>query len=181
METLLQSNFNADHTTEAQITKPHIASSAKKNGRSWVIGVIAIYSTFALATLGIVGFTMTQKVDLVSDKYYQQEVAFQSRIDAANRAQALVEPVRWRIVEHTSSGKMLELTYPQDMVRRGIQGTITLFRPSVMGVDKTFTVNVDANGKQYIPLNSLLKGFWTISIEWQAGGVAYYKASDVQL
>lgn len=180
METLFQPDFSTAHTAESRAAEAHISSSAKKNGRSWVIGVIVIYSAFALATLGIVGFTMTQKVDLVSDKYYQQEVAFQSRIDAANRAQALAEPVRWRVVEQTS-GKVLELTYPQDMIQRGMQGIITLFRPSVMGVDKTFSVNVDTNGKQYIPLNGLLKGFWTISIEWQAGGVSYYKASDVQL
>ena len=151
-----------------------------KSGRAWIIGVTAVYSSFAIATIAIVALTMTHKVDLVSEKYYQQEVAFQSRIDAANRAKALAEPLSWRIIAN-ESGKSLEISYPQSMIQSGIAGTITLLRPSTMGVDKILSIQPDANGKQRVPLQGLLKGFWSLSIEWQSGGISYYKASDLSL
>ena len=151
-----------------------------KSGRAWIIGVTAVYSTFAIATIAIVALTMTYKVDLVSEHYYQQEVAFQSRIDAANRAKALAEPLSWRIVA-TPQGKVLELTYPQRMTQSGIAGTITLLRPSTMGMDRIITIQPDSDGKQRVPLQNLLAGFWSLSIEWQSGGMSYYKASDLSL
>ncbi len=175
METVLKSDLNTLHTAQTLDSE-----TKQQSGRSWLIGVIAVYSAFALGTLGMVGLTMTKTVDLVSDKYYQHEVAFQSRIDAANRAKALAEPVQWRVVE-TVSGKSLEITYPQSTVQQGLKGTITLFRPSALGFDKTLAVKPDANGKQIIPLEGLLRGLWTISLEWQTAGTSYYKASDVKL
>lgn len=155
-------------------------ASQRKSGRAWIIGVAVVYSAFAIGTVSMVALTMTHKVDLVSDKYYQQEVAYQSRIDAANRAKALSEPITWRIV-HGTTGKILEITYPTSMTKQGLSGTITLLRPSAMGVDKTIAIAPDADGKQRVPLQGLLTGFWSLSLEWQAGGTSYYKESDMHL
>lgn len=176
METITELRTESSTTT-------HISAPAKqksKSGRRWIIGVTIVYAFFAIGTLAMVALTMTYKVDLVSEKYYQQEVAYQSRIDAANRAKALAEPVAWRILPE-ANGKVLEITYPQSIIKQGLSGMIMLLRPSTMGMDKTVAIAPDADGKQRVPLQGLLPGFWSLSLEWQSGGTNYYKASDVSL
>jgi nitrogen fixation protein FixH len=159
--------------TAANIIRP------ATSGRAWLLGVIGVYSTFALGTLAVVGFTFTQKVELVSEKYYQQSVAYQTRIENANRAAALTEPLSWRIV---NGGKTLEISYPASLLALGnVSGVLTFARPSSSAMDKSIAVSVDANGKQYIPLDKIQSGFWTISMELRAGGKEYFKASDVKL
>jgi hypothetical protein len=180
METITEPRTELRAESRTNTTIPAPAEQKSKSGRRWIIGVTAVYTFFAVGTLAIVALTMTYKVDLVSEKYYQQEVAYQSRIDAANRAKALAEPVAWRILPE-ASGKVLEISYPQSMMKQGLSGTIMLLRPSTMGMDKTIAIAPDANGKQRVPLQGLLPGFWSLSLEWQVGGMSYYKASDVNL
>jgi nitrogen fixation protein FixH len=150
-----------------------------KSGNKWLLGVIGVYSTFALGTLAVVGFTFTQKVELVSEKHYQQGVAYQTRIENANRTAALTEPLSWRIV---GNGKILEITYPASMLASGdISGAVSFVRPSSSAMDTQFVVQIDADGKQRIPLDKIQSGFWTISLELKSGGKEYFKASDVTL
>lgn len=156
-------------------TKPLSPNS----GKAWLFGIIGVYSTFALGTLAVVGFTFTQKVELVSEKHYQQGVAYQTRIDNSHRTAELADHVSWRI---TGAGKVLEITYPAQIRTSGdIAGTINFVRPSASAMDKQFAVKIDADGKQRIPLGSIHSGFWTISLDFQSGGKGYYKESNVNL
>jgi nitrogen fixation protein FixH len=118
-------------------------------------------------------------VELVSEKHYQQGVAYQTRIDNSYRTADLAEQVSWRIVD---AGKVLEITYPAPMRTLGdIVGTINFMRPSASAMDKKFAVKIDADGKQRIPLDKIQSGFWTISLDLQSGGKGYYKESNVNL
>jgi hypothetical protein len=155
----------------------------KKSGRSWMLGVIGVYSTFALGTLAVVGFTFTQKVELVSKQHYEDGVRFQSKIENSYRAAALKESLSWKI---TNDETMLEITYPPSFLasvssQEKITGKITFFRPSSSEMDKTFHVNIGANGKQYIPLTEIPSGFWMISLDINVDGQGYYKESEVRL
>jgi nitrogen fixation protein FixH len=160
----------------------HIHQRKRSTGKTWMFGIIGVYALFALATLGWVGFTMTQKVELVSPSYYQQEVAYQQRIDNAKRAMNLPEPLQWRLVSDAQGERILEITYPKDQLQQGaVQGTITFLRPASLTMDKTVRVQPDAQGKQRIPLAAMDKGLWKVSIEWHVSGVGYYKETDLKL
>jgi nitrogen fixation protein FixH len=167
-----------------QQTRPSSAdaSAANSAGRVWLVGVVVAYTSFALGTLAVVAFTFTQKVELVSDKHYQQGVAFQQRIEAANRAAALTEPITWRISITSQNKHALEILYPAELRAQGeMRGTITFLRPSSTEMDKRFAVQVDADGKQRIPLDSFAKGLWSVSLELSAGSKHYFKALDLKL
>ncbi|TAE23456.1 MAG: hypothetical protein EAZ92_14640 [Candidatus Kapaibacterium sp.] len=155
------------------------ANDKKKSGRAWLLGVIGVYSTFAIGTLAVVGFTFTQKVELVSKRHYEDGVNFQSKIDNSYRAEALQESLSWKV---SSDATMLEVSYPASFLASGdVSGKITFFRPSESTMDKVFFVNIGSNGKQYIPLSELPSGFWVISLDVNAGGQGYYKESQVNL
>lgn len=151
----------------------------KQSGRSWMLGVIGVYSTFALGTLAVVGFTFTQKVDLVSKQHYEDGVHFQSKIDNSYRAAALKESLSWKLID---GGKVLEISYP-DAFRNSsnVSGKIVFFRPSSTSMDKAFSVDVNGTGKQLISLADIPSGFWMVSLDINAGGQGYYKESEVHL
>jgi nitrogen fixation protein FixH len=162
----------------------HIQTAQASSGKSWMFGIIGVYALFALATLGWVGFTMTQKVELVSPSYYQQEVAYQQRIDNAKRAMNLAEPLQWRVVTDAQGVRFLEIIYPKDQLQQGqsaVQGTVTFVRPASLTMDKTVAVQPDEQGRQHIPLTVMDKGLWKVSVEWKVLGVAYYKETDLKL
>jgi hypothetical protein len=181
------------HSPELSAPSESVARNKKPRsgaaGRRWAIGVIIIYTAFALGTLGVVGFTMTQKVDLVSENYYKREVEFQRRIDAANRAASTKDVPRWRVVRD-ASGARLEISFPPSMLalmqgqngeNGSVSGTLTLFRRSTLGEDRTTPLSPDADGVQRIDLSGLRAGVWNIQMEWQINGQDYYKESDIHL
>jgi nitrogen fixation protein FixH len=155
----------------------NIQDAKKIGGRSWMLGVIGVYSTFALGTLAVVGFTFTQKVELVSKQHYEEGVKFQSKIDNSYRAAALKEALSWKI---SNDATMLEISYPASFrASEAVSGKITFFRPSSTDMDKVFKVSIDANGKQYIPLSEFQSGFWMISLDVNADGQGYYKETTL--
>ncbi len=164
---------------EPQESLQQQANDKKQSGRSWMLGVIGVYSTFAIGTLAVVGFTFTQNVELVSKRHYEDGVNFQSKIDNSYRAEALHESLSWKL---SNDSKNLEISYPASFLAFGnASGKITFFRPSESTMDKVFFVSIGANGKQYIPLSELPSGFWVVSLEVSAGGQGYYKESQVKL
>ena len=82
---------------------------------SWGTGIWAVYGLFVLMILGLVGMSIVQKIDLVSDDYYEQEIRYQGKIDKINNAKQLTTPLKWEVAE---TG--ITLHYPADM--KGISG-----------------------------------------------------------
>lgn len=158
---------------------PKESTEQKPSGRSWMLGIIGVYSTFAVGTLAVVGFTFTQKIELVSKRHYEEGVNFQTKIDNSYRAAALQESLSWKL---SSDKKMLEISYPASFLASGnVSGKITFFRPSESTMDKTFSIHIGNDGKQYIPLAEIPSGFWMISLEVNADGQGYFKESQVFL
>lgn len=53
---------------------------------NWGKGIVMVYVLFVAGMLYLVFQSKQQKLDLVVDDYYQQELKFQGQIDAAQRA-----------------------------------------------------------------------------------------------
>ena len=56
---------------------------AKRN--FWPFGIIAAFVIFISGTVGLIVMAATQKEDLVSDHYYEQELQYQNRVDSMGR------------------------------------------------------------------------------------------------
>jgi nitrogen fixation protein FixH len=140
---------------------------------SWGVGITIVYSAFALATLGVVAFSFTQKVDLVADNYYKQELQFQQRINESTAAQALEKPLSWNFSDDRQS---ILITFPD-----AAKATITLYRPSNSAHDKTFAVIAGEDGRTAIPLHGLRAGFWRIQIHWETGGKKFYNEFSINV
>lgn len=142
----------------------------------WGYGIAAVYSIFALATLGIVAFTMTQKVELVAKDYYAQEVKYEQQINRVRQTNNLNQGLTCQL---STEGKFIALQFPRKLA--AIQGKIVLYRPSESALDLEFAVAPDKDDLQLISTAKLVKGFWRVKVSWAAEGSEFYNEFLLQI
>ena len=135
----------------------------------WPIGIIATFVIFICATISLVVVASSQRTDLVNSNYYEQEIRFQSRIDAAKRAQALGARFHYE-----AAAKQIILSLPVEHLAKGPTGSIQLYRPSASGMDKQFKLQLAADGIQTVSTATLKNGPWEIRVSWNVGGQEYF-------
>lgn len=142
----------------------------------WGYGVAAVYTVFALATLGIVAFTMTQKVELVSPDYYARELKYDQQINRQQQANDLLHQVTCQV---SADGKvaLLQFPLPSDVIR----GTVLFYRPSDSALDQEFVIQSDKQGRQTVPISQLAKGAWRVKVTWSLDGREFYHEFAVRL
>ncbi len=136
---------------------------------NWGTGIV-------LAFIGFISFIMYFVInmnikkqydhDLVTESYYEAELAYQGDIDKLKNAQELSENISW---ERISSGIVLK--FPKSLTEEKIKGKVFLYRPSNKQLDFEMPVSLS---KTYllVPENRLLGGRWNITVSWK------YKSKD---
>ena len=110
--------------------------------------------------------------DLVVEKYYQKELAYQEEIDAEENLKLFSERITGKRVEN---GWLL--TFPPEMENLNIEGKVFLYRPSNKQLDFGFPIELSGLNL-LIPDKRLLDGRWNIILDWEYQGKSYlYKDS----
>lgn len=141
---------------------------------NWGTGIAIVYSVFVLALVFAV-FQST-KVDhaLVTDDYYQKDLEYQDQIDKEVNALNLEEDLQ---VKYADSERAVRFQFPSGL--GDVNGSILFFRPSDKSLDFEAPVRADTAGTQVISTQDLLPGLWKVQVNWNAGGVEYYKEETV--
>lgn len=141
---------------------------------NWGHGMAAVYAVFAIATSGVVAFSMRERVDLVSSDYYERAVALDSRRQAEARAAAL----GGAFAMSTDAGNQrVVVTWPRDVPIES--GTLTLYRPSDATRDRATAVAPDGEARQIVSLAGLVPGRWMLQVDWRARGQSYYAEREI--
>lgn len=135
---------------------------------NWRALIAAVYISFVCMILLLVGMSAGQKIDLVTDHYYEEELKFQGKIDKRQRAIALGEPLSWRITESA-----LQIRYPSAFADSSISGQIRMYCPSDNRNDRHFPIRAKDNG-QVIALSQIPAGRYKIQIDWKSGTETYW-------
>ena len=62
-----------------------------------------------------------------------------------------------------------------------INGEILFFRPSDTSKDFKLNIELDKNRKQYIDIAELMRGAWTIKVNWNSQEDEYYSEKRIFL
>jgi len=144
----------------------------KSTRNPWPFGIIAAFVIFISGTVGLIVMTATQKTDLVSDNYYEQELKYQSRIDSLGRAS---QPgFHQASATYDPAGKRILISLPAAHAVRKLTGRIQLYRPSAARLDRQFELDPDSNGLQSVDAGELQNGLWKIRVSWNAEGQEYF-------
>ena len=145
---------------------------------NWGWKIVLLYSSFVIMTLSMVIFFMSQKVDLVADDYYKQEIEYQGQIDKIANARSLKEPVGYM---YSHQPRTVKLSFPNVHVQQGLVGKIYFYRPANANEDKEFELRLNDSGEQIIAISSFSRGLWKIKISWNSGGKEFYDEKVVTL
>lgn len=141
---------------------------------SWGTGIAITYTIFVLVLVFAV--VQSTKVDhsLVTEDYYQKDLEYQTQIDKEVNALNLGEDLQ---IKYADAQKAVQLQFPAEL--GVVQGKILFFRPSDKTLDFEAPVQADERGQQTISTQTMMPGLWKVQVNWQAGGVAYYKEETV--
>lgn len=160
----------------------------------WPWAIILTFVLFISGTIGLVVMASTQRVDMVSENYYEQELKFQHQIDRARHAnqlriQATVKydaphrSIRVSIPPPLSDNHNLDLNRNLNRnpnpTASPITGLIQLYRPSEAALDRNLKLQLDDNGCQFVDASNLRPGLWKIRVTWAVDNQEYF--TDQQL
>ena len=147
-----------------------------KSRTIWPYAIIAVFVLFA----GYIGYMVQQAmrttVDLVSPDYYQQELAYQKRMESVARTAALPAPVELR---YEAAAQRLLLRLPPTMAGQPVQGQIHFFRPSDQKLD--FTLPLQAGPRQQFNTAQMQAGYWRVRLDFTAGSQTYFVEKELTI
>jgi hypothetical protein len=144
---------------------------------NWGHKITLVYVGFVVFMLTLVVLCIKQKdIFLVTENYYSDELAYETRIQKTRNANALGKDLQILVKSNVDS-VYLDLT-KQSI---GSTGSVVFYRPSSQKMDYKIPMNLDYNGQQKIYTGKLADGLWTVKLEWEKAGQEYYKEEKIQL
>jgi nitrogen fixation protein FixH len=143
----------------------------KPSSNFWPVGVVLTLVLFFAGTVGLVVMACSQRADLVSANYYEEEIGFQKQINRADRTARLEFKAA---VSYDAVAKRLILSLPTGVADPAAQGQIQLYRPSEAALDQQVALHLNSNGAQAIDAAALKPGLWRVRVNWTAGGREFY-------
>src|SRR5262249_15302292 len=113
----------------------------------------------------------SQKVELVSGDYYEQELKFQGQIERVRRTERLGVEV---FVGYDSSKRAITVTVPANQSQHPLTGHIQLYRPSAARLDQELPLQLNGEGRQSFDASHLRPGLWKVRVSWTAAGEDYF-------
>jgi nitrogen fixation protein FixH len=145
----------------------------------WPYAIIAAFVLFASYIGYMVQRAMRTSVDLVSADYYQQELAYQRRMESVARTAALPAPVQ---VQYEAAAQRLTLALPPTLANQAVQGKVHFFRPSDQKLD--FTLPFAPTGEprqQQVNTSHLQAGHWRLRLDFTAAGQQYFIEKELTI
>ncbi len=143
---------------------------------TWGHGVAVALATFICFILFMIFlFPNGQKnSELITDNYYEEELAFQDVIDAKKRTDLLTEKPQYL---QTKEG--IKITFPKDINNTNSKIRFHLFRTDDQILDVKKNMALDANNSFIIPVKVLKKGNYTLKVHWNKDKKEYQIDYDV--
>lgn len=132
----------------------------KKN--LWPFAIIATFALFICGTVSLVVFACSQKMDLVSSDYYEQEIGFQRHLDGLERATRVPRPAS---IVYDAATRSIRVSLHVDP-GTAIRGHVHLYRASAAGLDRHFSLALNPQGIQSFDASGLCPGLWKVRMGW---------------
>ena len=143
---------------------------------NWGTGILIGIIVFVTISITMTVIFMTQDVNLVTDKYYENSLQYQEEIDKQSRTIALNEEV-----EINFNGEVISILFPSAYLDKNISGEIYFYRPSNPMLDFKIPLELNDEGNQLILAKNFEKGFWRLKLNWTMGGNGYYNERAITI
>ena len=131
---------------------------------NWGHKIVIGFVSFVIFMIAMVSISMSTDFYLVEENYYEEELAYQDKIDSRSNGNQWVKQV-----SITDSTDYIIIRFEGASLVK--EGSIQFFRPSDATLD--FTIPLVENFK--LPKKEFKKGKWIIKLEWGFDNKKYVK------
>jgi nitrogen fixation protein FixH len=142
----------------------------------WGSGIVGVFVLFAAIVLTMVWVAMHQKIDLVTEDYYDQELKHEDRIDAVARTKR-----SGQAPAITLNGRTISIVFPPSVDRKRLEGRVECYRPSDKALDFRTPIELDSTNTCRILTASMTPGRWRLKLLWTVGGESFYDEQAVMV
>ena len=104
---------------------------------------------------------MNQKVDLVTDNYYEKTLVYQDKIDEVERSKQYDESVKFEY-----ENNQLTINIPDSLLLNVKNGELYFYRPSDSGKDFKMPVDFNGGSNMIFDVSKVERGYWKVHINW---------------
>ena len=115
-----------------------------------------------------------QNSELVSQNYYEDELAYQKVIDAKKNADQLSEKPQYQ-----QNKEGIRITFPSNASIDQKLVSFELYRTDDANLDVKKEISVDAQNALLIPAKVLTKGSYTLKLKWKSNKKPYQLDYDI--
>ena len=83
------------------------------------------------------------------------------------------------LIDLDAKADQVVITFPE--AGAGLTGTVTLYRPSDLTLDRTWELKLDAARRHILPVGELASGLWRVRVQWSDGAGEFYQEAVVTL
>jgi len=127
---------------------------------NWGVGLVITLAAFIVISLIMILYFMNQKVDLVTDNYYEKTLHYQDQIDEAQRSQQIDKDIKFEYLTD-----QIKITFPE-AINQVKDAEIYFYRPSDSGKDFKTNLNLSKNNELLIDVSKINKGYWKVQLKW---------------
>jgi hypothetical protein len=135
---------------------------------NWGKGLALALASFAALMAWFIVQASRSPEPLVTEQYYEQELQYQGRIDATERAR-VIGGVRMDV-----SRVAIGITFPAAVTGHAITGELLLQRPNDPAGDRRIAITTGPDAAFLAEGLGLAPGRYNAQLSWTARGVAYY-------
>ena len=128
---------------------------------NWGTGIFITIILFLIISFAMIFHFMNQKVDLVTDNYYEKTLTYQNQIDDADRSKEIDKEIR---LEY--SGNQLKIVLPDSIAKDMNNGEVYFYRPSDSNMDFKIPLRADKNSELVLDASKIDKGYWKVQMNW---------------
>ncbi len=143
---------------------------------NWGTKLIMVFSIFVLGMIALVVVSMRQKVEMVAQNYYKDELQYQEVLDATAMANGLSRAVK---VVKEAAGISIQL--PLETAGNGVKGDVYFYCSADAAKDRHLPLVVDEKGLQTVDTQKLMPGRYIVKISWESRQQKYYTEQTIIL
>ena len=143
---------------------------------NWGTGIVITIVLFLIISIAMIVHFMNQKVDLVTDNYYEKTLVYQKNIDEAERSKELNKNIK---IEYLKN--QLKFIFPDSSAKEIKGGEIYFYRPSDSSKDFKTEFSLNQNGEILLDVSNIDKGYWKVQIRWLMNSESYSVERTVML
>ena len=135
---------------------------------NWGTGIVVTIILFLIISFAMIFHFMNQKVDLVTDNYYEKTLTYQNQIDEADRSKEMDKEIRLEYL-----GNQLKIVFPDSIAKNMNEGEVYFYRPSDSNLDFKFPLQADKNNELVLDASKIDNGYWKIQMKWRMNKESY--------